>query len=38
MVLLDTHTLLWLFGDSENLSARAVEALNTQERFVSVAS
>ena len=38
MVLLDTHTLLWLFGDSENLSARVVEALNTQERFISVAS
>ena len=27
MVLLDTHTLLWLFGDSENLTARVVEAL-----------
>ena len=38
MVLLDTHTLLWLFGDSENLTARVVEALNNQERFISVAS
>ena len=38
MVLLDTHTLLWLFGDSENLTARVVEAINTQERFIRVVS
>jgi len=38
MVLLDTHTLLWLFGDSENLTARVVGAINTQERFISVVS
>lgn len=38
MVLLDTHTLLWLFGDSENLSARAREAMDSQERCISIAS
>ena len=38
MVLLDTHTLLWIFGDNENLSEKAIHALDTQERCVSIAS
>ena len=38
MVLLDTHTLLWIFDDAEQLSERAVEVLDKEERCVSIAS
>ena len=38
MVLLDTHVLLWLLGDSENLSPAAIAALDEQDRCVSIAS
>lgn len=38
MVLLDTHTLIWLLGDHENLSENAIQAFNSDERCVSIAS
>ena len=38
MVLLDTHTLLWAFGDDENLSEEAKRALTSNKRCISIAS
>ena len=36
--MLDTHVLLWLLGDSENLSPAVRAALDEQDRCVSIAS
>ena len=38
MVLLDTHTLLWVFTDSEKLSQPAIDSIISNERYVSIAS
>ena len=38
MVLLDTHALIWLLGDHENLSETAINTINAGERCVSIAS
>ena len=38
MVLLDTHTLLWMFDDVKQLSEQAMETLRKEELCVSIAS
>ena len=38
MVLLDTHTLLWMFDDVNQLSEQAMETLRKEELCVSIAS
>lgn len=38
MVLLDTHTLLWMFDDVEQLSEQAVKVLKKEKLCVSIAS
>ncbi len=38
MVLLDTHALIWLLSDHENLSEKAFHAIDRDDRCVSIAS